>query len=86
MIEYVKPLTKKTSIPERIPKTPYKLTSAMKTEILKLKPINEETVKQRTQTSRKQARQILSEMHEAGEIKTYDERYAELYPPKEITP
>jgi len=58
----------------------YILDKTKKAAIAKLEEIHVGTVKKLMRCSSKRAEHILKEMHEAGELKTKSERYAELYP------
>ncbi len=65
----------------------FKITEQMKTDVLKLGEITESTVKGvKGIDNRKEAKQVIEEMLKDGDIKTIEDRYADLFPSLDVSP
>ena len=82
IIEYVKPDAELEKIEPSVKKVV--LDAGKEAKILALEEINARSVRPILHCDTIQGQRILDQMHEKGKIKTYSERYIELYPPKDI--
>ena len=79
---YVKP---DASLDEKpAAKTDMKVTKTVENKILALPHINKFTVRRVLHSGTDYAEKVLKDLVAAGKLKTFDERYVELYPPPAI--